>query len=281
MRHSTRDLDTLAVATQRLISTLASFDKDRQEHRREDQAEKSVLRNLGPLQLQLFKRLSTTKFNVPGEYTQTMQRFTQEKSAVKAANQTAHMSRGWLGTFSLPAFQRFITTGYESSEKSASNPGRFTIFMCYPSVADVGFKPLDQYESKIRDLLGLEQTDEIVKYLAKKSYAIASNPDHPKIQIQTYHDLLEKLTCINGTALPGLAYILDHFDKNVTTFAEMFARVPNFAAKFLYAIDRSMQFFFTKVQNVEHVHNLSDNTREYLFNRATPRQTFQCASCFA
>jgi hypothetical protein len=269
MRDSTRDLDTLAVATQGLISTLASIDKDRQEHRREDQAEKSVLRNLGPLQLQLFKRLSTTNFNVPGEYTPTMQRFTQEKSAVKAANQMAHVSRGWLGTFSLPAFQRFITNGYESSEKSASNPGGFTIFMCYSSVDDRGLKPLDQDESKIRDLLGLEQTDEIVKYLAKKSYAIASNPDHLKIQIQTYHDLLEQLTCIEGIALPGLAYILDHFDKNVTTFAEMYARVPNFGAKFLYAIDRSMQFFFTKVQNVEHVHNLSNHTREYLFNRAT------------
>jgi hypothetical protein len=73
MRENTRDLDTLAVATQGLISTLANIDKDRQEHRKEDQAEKSVLRNLGPPQLDLFKRLCTTKYNFPGEYTQTMQ----------------------------------------------------------------------------------------------------------------------------------------------------------------------------------------------------------------
>ena len=39
--------NTFAIATQGLISTLSNIDKDRQEHRREDQAEKSVLRNLG------------------------------------------------------------------------------------------------------------------------------------------------------------------------------------------------------------------------------------------
>jgi hypothetical protein len=69
MRENTRDLDTLAVATQGLVSTLANIDKDRQEHRREDKAEKSVLRSLGPPQLALFKRLCTTKYNVPGQYT--------------------------------------------------------------------------------------------------------------------------------------------------------------------------------------------------------------------
>jgi hypothetical protein len=62
MKESTSDLDTLAVATQGLISTLSNIEKDRQEHRKEDQTEWSVLRNLGPLQLALVKRLCTTKY---------------------------------------------------------------------------------------------------------------------------------------------------------------------------------------------------------------------------
>jgi hypothetical protein len=63
-----RELDTFTVATQGLISTLFNIDKDRQEYRREDQAEKCVLRNLGPPQLVLVKRLCTTRYSVPGEY---------------------------------------------------------------------------------------------------------------------------------------------------------------------------------------------------------------------
>jgi hypothetical protein len=46
----------------------------------EYRAEKSVLRNLGPIQLALVKELCTIKDSVHGEYTQTIQRFTQEIS---------------------------------------------------------------------------------------------------------------------------------------------------------------------------------------------------------
>jgi hypothetical protein len=87
MRKSSRDLNTFAVAAQGLVSTLSNIDKDRQEHWKEDQAEKSLLRNLGPPELALVKRLCTTRYDVPGEYTQIMHRFTQEKSPIKVANQ--------------------------------------------------------------------------------------------------------------------------------------------------------------------------------------------------
>jgi hypothetical protein len=63
-----RELDTFTVATQGLISTFSNIDKDRQENRREDRAEKSVLRNLGQAQLALFERICTTKYSAPGEY---------------------------------------------------------------------------------------------------------------------------------------------------------------------------------------------------------------------
>jgi hypothetical protein len=107
-----------------------------------------------------------------------------------------------------------------------------------------------------------------VDYFAKKSYYVATNPDHLKIQIKTFHDLLQELTCPNSIALRGLKYILAHFDKNITTFADMFAVVPSFGAKFLYNIDRSMQFFFKAVQNAEHVEDLADHVKDYLVNKA-------------
>jgi hypothetical protein len=61
-----------------------------------------------------------------------MQHFTQEKSSIKAANQMAQKTGEWTGTFSEPAFQRFLTSGYKSQEKNASHPGGFTIFLCHP-----------------------------------------------------------------------------------------------------------------------------------------------------
>jgi hypothetical protein len=264
-----RELDTFAVATQGLVNTLANIDKDRQEHRKEDQAEKSVLRNLGPAQRELFKRLCTTAYNVPGEYSPSMQHFTQEKSSIKATNQMAQKTREWTGTFSEPAFQRFLTSGYESQEKNASHPGGFTIFLCHPRSVDNGVLPLDKDKSRIRDLLGLDQSDAVVDYFTKKSYYVPSNADHLKIQIQTFHNLLQELTCPRSIALRGLRYILDHFDRNLTILADMFEVVPSFAAKFLYTIDRAMQFFFKAVQDAENVDHLSDHVKFFLYNKAT------------
>jgi hypothetical protein len=254
-----RELDTFAVATQGLISTLSSIDNDRQENRREDQAEKSVLRNLGEPQRNLVRRLCTTEYIVPGEYGPTMQRFTQEKSPIKATNQMAQKTREWPGAFSETAFQRFITSGYKSLEKSASHPGGLAIFMCHPRTEDIGALPLDKDKSKFRDLLGLDQSDAVVDYFAKKSYYVARNRDHLKIQIKTSHDLLQELTCPWSIALPGLQYILNHFDQNITILADMFASVPSFGAKFLYTIDRALQFFLKAVQNAENVEHLSDH----------------------
>jgi hypothetical protein len=56
----------------------------------------------------------------------------------------ARVSREWLGTFSVPTFQRFVTTGYESTEKSPSHPGGFKIFMCQPTVVNIDAKPINQ-----------------------------------------------------------------------------------------------------------------------------------------
>jgi hypothetical protein len=69
--------------------------------------------------------------------------------------------------------------------------------------------------------------------------------------------------------LPGLQYILDHFDQNITILAGMLASVPSFGAKFLNTIDRAMQFFFKAVQNAENVEHLSDHFQSYLYNKAT------------
>jgi hypothetical protein len=107
-----------------------------------------------------------------------------------------------------------------------------------------------------------------VDYFAKKSYYVANNPDHLKIQIKTFHDLLQEFTCPNSIALRGLKHILDNFDKNITSFADMYAVVPNFGAKFLYSIDRSVQFFFKAVQNADIVECLSDHVKDYLYHKA-------------
>jgi hypothetical protein len=85
-----------------------------------------------------------------------MQRFTQEESPVKAASQMTQKTREWPGTFSEPAFQRFVTSGYESLEKSASHPGGLTLFVCHPRTEDMGALPLDKAKSKIRNLLRLQ-----------------------------------------------------------------------------------------------------------------------------
>jgi hypothetical protein len=97
--------------------------------------------------------------------------------------------------------------------------------MWQPTVVDIDAKPIDKDKSKIRYSLGLEQSDKIVDYLSKKSYYVADNPDYLKIQITTFRDLLEVLTCLMSIALAGLKYLLSHFRQDITTFAEMFVAV--------------------------------------------------------
>jgi hypothetical protein len=93
-------------------------------------------------------------------------------------------------------------------------------------------------------------------------FAVASNPNHLKIQIKMFHDLIYQLPIpqverlagpelhprsLRQEPLPGLNYILDHIDKNVTTFAEVFAGIPSFGAKVLYIICWSLHVFFKDV----------------------------------
>jgi len=49
----------------------------------------------------------------------------------------------------------------------------------------------------------------------------------------------------------------------------MFEAIPDFGAQFLYSIDRSLQFFFSTVQDVKHIDDLSPWEMDYLVTTAT------------
>jgi len=53
--------------------------------------------------------------------------------------------------------------------------------------------PLNKDKAKIQDMLGLDHSEDMVDYFAKKSFFGASNANKLKIQIQTCLDLLEIL----------------------------------------------------------------------------------------
>jgi hypothetical protein len=131
----------LATATQGLISTLATIDKDRQESRKQDQAEKSVLRNLGQPQLALFKRLCTTSYDVPGEYPPTMIRFTQEKSTIRAANQMTQKTRQWSGTFSEAALSTSLWSGVCFAKLHLETPTLWILALIISSLLSAGIGP--------------------------------------------------------------------------------------------------------------------------------------------
>jgi len=257
------DPNVLAIATQGLITTLSRIDKDRQADRREDRAEKSLFRGLGPNQRSLLERLSTRRFDVAPAFSTFMTAFMKEKHAIKAVGQMKYETRSWPGTFSDSAFQRFLTSGFVSQETSASHLGGFTVFMCYPKAIDVGTVPINKDKAKIRDMLGISQSDDVVEYFSKKSFFVSTNTNDLKIQLQTCLNLLEKLSCLHTIAGSGLRYILRKYDGLTTMFAEMFDAVPNFGAQFLYSVDRALQFFFTKVQEAEDVLDLSDWEVDY------------------
>lgn len=253
-----RDPNVLAIATQGLINTLSQIDRDQQRDRREDLAEKSLFRGLGPNQRGLFLRLSTSSFDEAPAVSTFMNAFIKQKHAIRAVAQLKYESRDWPGTFSESALQRFLVNGFVAQEASASQLGGFTVFMCYPKASDVGTVPLYKDKARIRDMLGLDQSEEVVSYFSRKSFYVASDTNELKIQLETCLRLLEKLTVRHSVAGTGLTYIIRKFDSLVTTFAEMFVLVPNFGALFLYSVDRALQFFFSQVQEIESVDYLPD-----------------------
>ena len=117
-------------------------------------------------------------------------------------------------------------------------------------------------------MLGLKQSDDVVDYFSKKSFYVSTNTNDLKIQLQTCLSLLEKLSCAHTIAGSGLRYILRKYDELTTMFAEMFIAVPNFGAQFLYSVDRALQFFFTKVQEVRDVSDLSEWEKDYPESKA-------------
>jgi len=105
----------------------------------------------------------------------------KEKHIIKAISQMKYQTCHWTGTFSEAGFHRFLTPGFVSQESSASHLGGFTAFTFHPKAADVGMLPMNKDKAKIRDMLGIKHSDDIVSYFAKKSFFVASNPNDLKI----------------------------------------------------------------------------------------------------
>jgi hypothetical protein len=64
-----------------------------------------------------------------------------------------------------------------------------------------------------------------------------------QIQIETFQNLLELLTCHDSVVTHGLSVALREFKNHYTMIQEMFATVPQFGLKFLYSLDRQVQRF--------------------------------------
>jgi hypothetical protein len=97
---------------------------------------------------------------------------------------------------------------------------------------------------------------------------VAKDVHELQIQVKTFRDLLELLTCHDSVVTQGLSVVLCEFKTNYTTIQEMFITVPQFGLKFLYSLDRQIQRFLEQVSSLKVVAATHHSLRRFLTQKA-------------
>jgi uncharacterized membrane-anchored protein YhcB (DUF1043 family) len=129
------------VTTTGIVEVMKQVELARQNERKKDAQEKSLLRHLGRSQRELFLVLSTSEMSVAPELTDFMSQLSKETSASKALQQVVNESKDWEGTFSHGGFHKFLSSGFVSQEQNRGNPGGFNLFMFHPRTVEMPGAP--------------------------------------------------------------------------------------------------------------------------------------------
>ena len=239
------------VTTAGIVDVMKQVELARQNERKKDAQEKSLLRHLGRSQRDLFLVLSTPEMSVAPELTDFMSQLSKETSASKALQQVVNESKDWEGTFSHGGFHKFLSSGFVSQEQNRGNPGGFNLFMFHPRTVEMpGSSSFDAAKARLRDLFDAKVDDETIAHYSKQGLFAASNHHDMRVQLQTALDMLALLVGPGSIATKGLAYVLEpkRWSRMSPLYHERFQAESLFGAKFIYCLDRSLQQFLRRLE---------------------------------
>ena len=240
-------LEPMAASSQNLVSILNRIQDGTDDDKIKKEAEKSIMKVMGPTQRSLFLALCTPDMRETPDMTDFMSNLTSSKTPQKAIGLIQSETRDWEGTFSVGGMHRLLSNGFLSQETNRANPGGFSIFMFHPRTVEVHSKGRNEL---LREYLGMDVDESTLEYYAKQGYfAPSSNPHDLRVQLQTTVDMLQLLTCPGSIAAVGLNYILEpkRWARMTTILGDRFKAEKDFGAHFCYILDRSLQNFFDKV----------------------------------
>jgi hypothetical protein len=261
-------MELMAASSQSMVALLNKFQDGSEADRLRKEAEKSILKTMGPTQRDLFTSLCTRRMNVAPTMTSFMKNLATSKTPQKAFNLIQSETRDWEGTFSAGGFHKLLSHGFLSQDPNRANPGGFTIFMFYPKTVDLGVKGEKGSNELLREYLGMEVSEATLEFYMKQGFYTPSSPSDLRIQLQTALDMLELLTCDGTIAGKGLAFILEpgSWARMSTILNDRFRTEKDFGAKFCYTLDRHLQTFLNKMTRWEDV--ATDGQPRYLVNKA-------------
>ena len=241
----------LTMTTAGIVEVMKQVEAARQDERKVDAQERSLLKHLGLSQRELFLSLSTHDLADAPELTEFMSQLAKEKTATRGLQLIQSEAKDWEGTFSPGGFHRFLSTGFVSQEINRANPGGFNLFMFHPRTVDLGGRPFDAGRARLRDLFEAEVDEETINHYSKQGLFAASNQHDMRIQLQTALDMLSLLLGTGSVATQGLAYVLEpgRWRRMSILFHERFKTEAHFGPKFIYCLDRSLQQFFCQMES--------------------------------
>ena len=259
-------LELMATSSQNLVSILNRIQDGTEDDKIKKEAEKFIMKAMGPTQRALFLALCTTDTTDPPAMTGFMTNLTSSKTPQKAISLIQSETRDWEGTFSVGGMHRLLSNGFLSQEINRANPGgRGSIFMFHPRTVELHGKGRNDL---LREYLGMDVDESTLEYYSKQGYFAPSNPHDLRVQLQTALDILELLTCPQSIATVGLHYILEpkRSARMTTILGDRFKAKKDIGAQFCYTLDRSLQNFFDKVMRWRNM--ADDGNPVYLLDKA-------------
>jgi hypothetical protein len=240
----------LTMTTAGIVEIMKQVEAARQDERKSDAQEKSLLKHFERSQRALFLALSTPELYIDPELSEFMVQLSKEKTASRALQLIQSEACEWEGSFSAGGFHRFLSTGFLSQEVNRGNPGGYTHFMFHTRTTDLMGPQFDAGKARLRDLFEASVDKETMLHYSKQGLFAASNHHDMRVQLQTALDMLELLLGAGSIATKGLAYVLEpqRWRRMSVIFHDRFKSEAHFGAKFIYCLDRSIQQFFTQVE---------------------------------
>ena len=130
-------IEVMAALSQNLISILNRIQDGNERVQVRKDADKSILKAMGPAQRNLFMVLSTQEMGITPIMSDFMKNLTSCKTPQKAISLIQSEVRDWEGTFSVGGMHKLLSNGLMSQEANRANPGGFSIFLFYPCTVEI------------------------------------------------------------------------------------------------------------------------------------------------